>query len=380
MPSVNRLQLGKIMIVDDEPQNVSSYERLLKFEGFNNIASITDPAKAVDLYKEFKPDIVLLDLDMPYLNGLEVMAQLNKIETESYIPVLVITARQEDKCVIKALEAGARDYVMKPFNNVELLNRIKNILEVRMLHKDVQRQNEALEEKVQERTCELEDTRFEIIRRLGRASEYRDNETGLHIVRISTMCALLAKTALLDEKHQKLILNASPMHDVGKIGVPDSILLKPGKLNSEEWKIMKTHTVIGAELLAGHDSDLMKMAHVIALTHHEKWDGSGYPFGLKGKNIPIEGRICAICDVFDALTSERPYKKAWSIQDSLEEIYKSSGSHFDPYLVEQFRKVKDEITEIKLKHQEPGNNKVANDMSTPPFTAEERQASYNIQL
>jgi putative two-component system response regulator len=204
------------------------------------------------------------------------------------------------------------------------------MLEVRLLYKRQRWQAEHFEAMVRERTTELHETRLEIIRRLGRAGEYRDNETGMHIMRMSKGCQRLALAAGLDENQAALILQASPMHDVGKIGIPDRILLKPGRLEGEEWEIMKTHAEIGAKILEGHSSDIMELARSIALSHHEKWDGSGYPYGSKDVAIPIEGRIAAVCDVFDALTSERPYKKAWSVEDGMDFIKDNAGSHFDP--------------------------------------------------
>jgi putative two-component system response regulator len=197
------------------------------------------------------------------------------------------------------------------------------------------------------------ETRMEIIRRLGRAAEYRDNETGLHIIRMSKFSEILGRTAGMDADWCEMLLNASPMHDIGKIGIPDRILLKPGKFEPEEWEIMKTHAAIGAEILSGHHSDLMEMARVIAITHHEKWDGTGYPNGLKGEDIPLVGRIVALADVFDALTSERPYKKAWSVEDALGYLLENRGMHFDPNLVGVFEKVLPEILAVREQYAEP---------------------------
>lgn len=219
--------------------------------------------------------------------------------------------------------------------------------ELRRLHQAVRHQNRFLEEKVRERTKELQDSRLEVIHRLGRAAEYRDNDTGLHTIRMSRYAAALGRAAGMTEAECELLLHASPLHDVGKIAIPDRILLKPGKLDPDEWEVMKTHAAIGAELLAGSRSELMQMAETIALTHHEKWDGSGYPRGLKGEEIPLVGRICALCDVFDALTSERPYKKAWSVPEAMAEIERGSGTHFDPRLVELFKQILPEIMEIR---------------------------------
>jgi response regulator RpfG family c-di-GMP phosphodiesterase len=204
-------------------------------------------------------------------------------------------------------------------------------------------QNEILDLKVRERTRDLRETQLEVIRRLGRAAEFRDDDTGLHIYRMSRACVLLAKAAGLSERDCELLLEAAPMHDVGKIGIADEILLKPGRLEPEEFEIMKSHTTIGSELLSGSSSPVMQMAQVIALSHHEKWDGSGYPQGLKGEDIPLLARICCVCDVFDALISERPYKKAWTVAEAAAEIEKSAGTHFDPHLADLFGQLVPEI-------------------------------------
>jgi putative two-component system response regulator len=291
---------------------------------------------------------------MPHLDGYQVMEKLSGNIKGDYLPVLVLTAQIDMGTRLKALEAGAKDFVAKPFDKTEVLNRIANILEVRALYNERKQQNEILEAKVKERTLELqernkelEETRLEIIRRLGRAGEYRDNETGMHVIRMSKSCQCLALAVGLGEEHAEQILQASPMHDVGKIGIPDGILLKPGKLDPEEWEIMKTHAEIGADIMGDFDSSLMRMAGMIAFTHHEKYDGSGYPNGTKGSGIPIEGRIAAICDVFDALTSERPYKEAWTVERALDLINEESGKHFDPELVRLFNEILPDVLTIR---------------------------------
>jgi putative two-component system response regulator len=255
----------------------------------------------------------------------------------------VLTAELTDETRERALSNGAKDFVTKPFNRVEVLQRIYNMLEVRILHKRLKNQNQALEEKVRERTRQLEESRLDIIERLGQAAEYKDNETGEHIIRMSHSAYLLAKAAGYSEDEAVLIREAAPMHDIGKIGIPDYILLKPDRLDEEEWRIMQTHVTIGAKLLDNSDHPLIQKARTIALTHHEKWDGSGYPGGLKGEAIPLEGRICAIADVFDALTSERPYKQAWSVQAALNMLQEQSGKHFDPTLIGLFISIVDEV-------------------------------------
>lgn len=345
---------SSILVVDDKPENVSLLEMMLSFAGYTNVQSTTDPRDVKGLYEDNDFDIILLDIRMPHLNGFQVMAQLSEIVKGDYLPILVLTAQNDMETRLQALEAGARDFVSKPFHKTEVLNRIRNMLEVRALYKERMRQNEILEAKVNERTLELRDrneeleyTRLEIIRRLGRAGEYRDNETGMHVLRMSKSCHLMALAAGLGEDHAKLILHASPMHDVGKIGIPDGILLKPEKLDADEWETMKTHSEIGGDIIGDHDHDLMRVARIIALTHHEKWDGSGYPKGVSGEDIPIEGRIAAICDVFDALTSDRPYKKAWPVERAVDLIREESGKHFDPALVDLFNQLLPEILEIR---------------------------------
>lgn len=347
------LKTAKILIVDDQAPNVVLLEKILQAEGYDQIVTTTDSRQVAELYVRHHFDLVLLDLNMPYLTGFDVMQQLNELEPDSYVPVLVLTAQPDMKTRLRALESGARDFLTKPFDRLEVLSRIRNMLEVRMMHNQIRDQNRILEEKVQERTRELADTRFEIIRRLGRAAEYRDNETGLHIIRMSKYSQLLGRAAGMSEAESELLLNASPMHDIGKIGIPDSILLKPGKLDTDEWEVMKTHPVIGAEILSGHQSELMGMASQIALAHHEKWDGSGYPHGLKGEEIPLEARVVAVCDVFDALTTARPYKKAWPVEEAISYIHDNSGKHFDPELVNLCPAILPEILLIRARYAEP---------------------------
>ena len=345
---------SRILIVDDEEANVVLIEKILSLDGYNNFHSTTDSTQAIELYQQHQSQLMLLDLNMPDFDGFDVMQQLAAIESEEYFPaILVLTAQTDRDTRIRALNSGAKDYVHKPFDRVELLSRIRNQLEVKLLQETIQEQNAYLEEKVAERTQELQETRLEVIHRLGLAAEYRDNETGLHIIRMSKISAELARAAGLPETECELILNSSPMHDIGKLGIPDSVLLKPGKLDAKEWETMQTHTLIGAEILSGSNSELLEQAKLIAMTHHEKWDGSGYPKGLKGDQIPLVGRIVAIADVFDALTSERPYKKAWSVTAAKEYIKDMSGKQFDPALVDIFVSILPKIQEISERYREP---------------------------
>ena len=353
-----KIQNAKILIVDDKADNVRLLEMMLSFSGFKNVQSTTDSRDVHDLHQENDFDIILLDIRMPHLDGFQVMDQLAKSNLDGdYLSILVLTAQNDMDTRLKALQSGARDFVTKPFDKAEVLNRISNLLEVRLLYKERQLQNEILENKVKERTIELQrrnqeldKTRLEVIRRLGRAGEYRDNETGMHVVRMSKSSQVLALAAGLGEERSGMILNASPMHDVGKIGIPDGILLKPGKFEPHEWEIMKDHVEIGVDIIGDDESSLMKMARIIALTHHEKWNGTGYPNGTKGEDIPIEGRVCAICDVFDALTSARPYKEGWPVEDAVKFINDEAGKHFDPDLVVLFNECLPEILEIREKY------------------------------
>ncbi|MDH5217635.1 MAG: response regulator, partial [Gammaproteobacteria bacterium] len=267
------IKSASILVVDDQPANVKLLQKSLELDGYRDISVTTIPAEGVEMFREKRHDLVLLDLNMPEIDGFKVMEIMREIidEDEDFLPVIVLTAQTDRDSRLRALELGARDYLTKPFDRIELGTRIRNMLEVRLMHKQIRDQNRLLEEKVKERTQEIEATRLEIITRLGRAAEYRDNETGLHIIRMSKISGVLAKAAKLNDKECELILNASPMHDVGKIGISDNILLKPGKFEPEEWEIMKTHSEIGGEILSGNDSDLLCMARIIALTHHEKW-------------------------------------------------------------------------------------------------------------
>ena len=350
--SIEPVKAG-ILIVDDELANVLLLQKILASRGYQNVVATQDPTQALPLYQEHNCDLILLDLNMPELDGYGVLDQLNNLAGKALPPILILTAQHTQSFRQRALDNGAIDYVTKPFNAEELLSRVHNLLQVQMAHKYMHHQNEILEQKVRERTQVIHDTRLQVVRRLGRAAEYRDEETGLHIIRMSKMAMVIAEAAGLDEEQCDLLLNAAPMHDIGKIGIPDHILLKPGKFEAEEWRIMQTHAQIGADILSGDDSELMKMAYEIALTHHEKWNGKGYPNGLKAEEIPLVGRITALADVFDALTSKRPYKEAWPVEKAVDLIKEESGEHFDPELVALFLQELAKIIEIKVKYAEP---------------------------
>ncbi|MCC7413795.1 MAG: response regulator [Gammaproteobacteria bacterium] len=344
------LRRALILVVDDEPANVKLVQRMLASDSYANVIATTVPEQALELVRARPVDLVILDLNMPRLDGFAVMEELCARGAATAPPILMLTAQHAREPRVQALRNGARDYVTKPFDREELLARVRNLLEVQLFHKSARLRNDVLAEKVRERTEELYQTRLEIVHRLGRAAEYRDNETGLHIIRMSEISAVIAATSGMSAGECDLIMNASPMHDLGKIGIPDRILLKPGALDAAEWAVMQTHTGIGASILAGAGHELLHQASVIALCHHERWDGSGYPDALCGEAIPLVARIVAIADVFDALTSERPYKRAWSVDESLGYVRDNAGRHFDPTLVAHFLARFDDIVAISRRY------------------------------
>ncbi|MBE0510602.1 MAG: response regulator [Chromatiales bacterium] len=344
---------ARILIIDDEPANLKLLDRILASQGYQQRVLIQDPREVLSNYQQHRPDLILLDINMPHLDGYQVMAQLTGLNDPLLPPIVILTAQHSKDYLLRALAGGARDFVSKPFDRNELLMRVRNLLDAQLAHRILHNQKDVLEEMVRARTEELHHTRLQVVQRLGKAAEYRDEETGNHILRMSHICALLAWEIGWDDAQCDLILNASPMHDIGKIGIPDAVLQKPGKLEPHEWAIMKTHAAIGAKLLDGDDSDLMRMAREIAISHHEKWDGSGYPHGLSGEAIPMAGRIAALADVFDALTSVRPYKKAWTIDAAVDLIKENSGKHFDPELVEVFLAQLPNIVAIREAFSEP---------------------------
>ncbi|MSQ60141.1 MAG: response regulator [Betaproteobacteria bacterium] len=344
---------GKILVVDDQPANLLLAKRILNAEGFQYVTTLSDPRQVEEEYRRERFDLVLLDLNMPHLDGFEVMERLRAIEQDNYLPILVLTALDDSETRLRALRSGAKDFLSKPFDRTELITRVCNMLEVRLLHEQVRDQNKILEEKVRERTRELHESRLDIVRRLGRAVEYRDNETGLHILRMSQYAAIVARAAGMTESYCETLLNAAPMHDIGKIGIPDAILTKKGSLDEQEWEIMKTHTIMGASILAGGKSELLEMARQVALSHHECWDGRGYPRGIANVAIPFSARVVTLTDVFDALTTVRPYKAAWSVEDALAYLREHSGKRFDPALVELFLQNLPAILEVFHRHPEP---------------------------
>jgi putative two-component system response regulator len=343
MPQVP--QTAKILIVDDQEANILLLRRLLQeLGGYDHIASTTNPRETFTLLTDFEPDIILLDLAMPELDGFGVMEQLNMIlPKESFLPIIVLTADISPNTKQRALQAGARDFLTKPFDSTEALLRIRNLLETRSLHLKLEarvlERTRALEEAHTElfnRSKEVEAAQLEVLERLGACAEFRDDATGQHTQRVGHLATQVARALGLTDSQIELIAKAAPLHDVGKIGISDAILLKPDRLDEAERNQVKRHTTIGANILRNGRSLLIQMAEEIALTHHERFDGQGYPNGLAGENIPISGRIVAIVDVYDALTHERPYKHAWSHEEAMLEIKRQSGTGFDPNVVNAF--------------------------------------------
>lgn len=333
---------ARILVVDDEPANVSLLERLLERSGYNNVESTTDPRRVAPLCAESLPDLILLDLMMPHMDGYEVMELLEtSISNGTYLPILVLTADTTQEAKQRALSMGAKDFLNKPFDFPEVMLRIKNLLETRFLHVRLQNHNDLLEERVRERTRNLEEARLEILERLARAAEYRDDDTGKHTQRVGVNSALIASELGLSGEQVELIRRAAPLHDVGKIGIPDGVLLKPGRLTEEEFEEMKAHTTIGAGILSGSQVPLLTLAEEIALTHHERWEGGGYPRSLAGEDIPLPGRIVAVADVFDALTHDRPYKQAWPVEEAVAELERQKGRQFAPDVVDAFFAVRE---------------------------------------
>ena len=336
-------RLPRILVVDDEPINIEVLQRIFDPE-FAELAATTDPRTALDLFRTFAPDVVLLDLRMPHLDGLEVLKMLiQETPADVYLPIVVLTSDSSGEAKRRALSGGAKDFLTKPLSPSEVRLRVLNLLETRFLHLELSEHNRLLETRVIERTRalvrrteELEDARLEILQRLARAAEFRDDDTGQHTQRVGQLAARLATEIGRPEDEIELIRRAAPLHDVGKIGVPDRVLLKQGRLNPDEFGLMKRHTLIGGAILSGSTVPLLALGCEIAVSHHERWDGAGYPSGSSGVSIPLAGRIVAVADVFDALTHGRPYKPAWSVTEATAEIARERGRQFDPDVVDAF--------------------------------------------
>jgi putative two-component system response regulator len=332
-----------LLIVDDSIEVIDILGEILR--PTYRVKFATNGGDALALARKAPPDLILLDVMMPDKNGHEVCQLLKADLRTRDIPVIFITASGDVEDEKRGLELGAVDYLHKPLNPALVLQRVR-------IHLELHNQNLSLEAKVRERTRQLDETRIEIVRRLSIAGEYRDNETGLHIIRVSHIVRLLTVATVAPERQVELLFQAAPLHDLGKIGIPDRILLKPGKLDPDELEIMKSHTLVGAQIIGKHESPLLQMARSIALSHHEKWDGTGYLYALVGESIPLEGRLTAIADVYDALTHKRPYKEAWTQEEAFDFIQNEAGRHFDPRLVQLFMELRPQILEIAATYQD----------------------------
>ncbi len=338
-----------ILVVDDTPDTIDLLNKILRDNYLVKIA--TNGEKTIKLaYSHPQPDLILLDIMMPETDGYEVCEVLKSDPGTSHIPIIFVTAKTATEDEKKGFELGAEDYISKPLSPPIVLARIKT-------HLALYDQNRELNFKLREATREINETRLDIIQKMGRAVEYKDNISGLHVIRMSHYSKILADALDISEEWSELIFNAAPMHDVGKIGIADRILSKPGKLDNKEWHEMQRHAVYGANIIGKHKSEILKMAYDIAIGHHEKWDGTGYPYWLKGDNIPLSARIVSIADVFDALTSDRPYKEAWSVDKAIELLEKESGTHFDPKLVSLFIQNLPKILLAKEKYSEASVSK-----------------------
>ncbi len=364
----------KIMIVDDEPINAKVVRKFLASAGYEQFILCHDAVQSIPTIASEKPDLLLLDIEMPRLNGLDVLDMIRADHQYDNLPIIILTASEDRETKTRALNSGATDFLRKPVDPTELIPRVKNTLTVKAYQDRLGSYAKDLEREVRRRTIELEESRLEIIHCLARAAEYRDNETGHHIVRVGLYAGVIARHLGLDPDHVALIQQAAPLHDVGKIGIPDAILLKPGKLEPEEFEFMQKHcgfgkrvfdrmsndefrtladhTALGAKIMGDCRSPILRLAMTIALTHHERWDGSGYPLGLSGEDIPLEGRITAVADVFDALSSKRPYKPAFPLEKCLAILEDGRGSHFDPRVLDAFMAGREEVVAIQIEYSD----------------------------
>ncbi|CAH1387234.1 HD-GYP domain-containing protein [Candidatus Nitrotoga sp. M5] len=347
---MNSAHKNSLLVVDDTPDNIRVLCDILDAEYAIKIANSGE--LALEIVAQQPPDLILLDVMMPGMSGHDVCRQLKKNENTQHIPIIFITAHGDVENEALGFELGAADYITKPVNLSVVRARVRT-------HLALANQHFHLEQLVAERTSELkksnlqlEQSHLVILQQLGRAADYRDNETGKHVVRVGSFSKLLGLASGLSKPQSELLMYAAMMHDIGKIGIPDHILLKPGKLTVDEFEIMKRHPLIGAEIIGDHDAEVMQMAKQISLGHHEKWNGKGYPYGLSGESIPLVGRIVAIADVFDALTSVRPYKRAWSVDSALDLLRKEAGQHFDPNLIKLFLSMETEMRHIVITYSD----------------------------
>jgi putative two-component system response regulator len=341
-----------VVIVDDTQINVTLMEALIKrIEGCTPVC-FTDSAKGLQWCIDNDPDLVIVDYMMPAPDGIEFIRRLRGVPARRELPILMVTADHEKEVRYRALETGATDFLTKPVDRIEFTSRAKNMLAIRRSHVLLADRAAHLADEVRAATRAIHARERETIFRLARAAEFRDPETGAHILRMANYSRIIAARLGWSAEDQDMLLQAAPMHDVGKLGTPDHILLKPGRLTPEEFEIMKNHATIGWEILKDSTSPILEMAAEIALTHHEKFDGSGYPNGTVGQDIPVSGRIVAVADVFDALTSDRPYKKAWEVERAIEFLEQGRGMHFDPVCVDAFLDAQDEAMAVRDLYQD----------------------------
>jgi len=371
-PNLGLLLSSKIMIVDDEELNIEVVKEYLKIDGYENLVSTNDARQAVAAIYHEKPDLVLLDLNMPQVSGLDILQELRSDQQLSGMPVIVLTANTDCETKIRALKLGATDFLYKPIHDGELLARLRNILMAKAHQDHMRNYSDQLETAVSQRTAELEASRQEVIHCLARAAEFRDDDTGFHVIRVGRYARLIGEQLGMSEQRLDDLEQAAKLHDIGKIGIPDAILLKPGSLTPEEYEVMqrhcnygkkiigkksqdetvllKTHTELGAKILEVGCSPILELATKIAITHHEHWDGSGYPLGLAGEDIPLEGRITAVADVFDALSSKRPYKQAFPLEKCFSIMREGQGSQFDPQILDAFFAQQKRVVEVQIEY------------------------------
>ena len=362
------------MVVDDEPTNVKIVRRLLELEGFSQFVTTTDGRKAMTLIRDEQPDCVLLDLMMPFVTGLDVLDEMRHDPATAHIPTIILTAVTDHKVRCEALQRGATDFLNKPVDPAELAPRVVNVLAAKAYQNQLVQYSHSLEAAVRERTRLLEQAYREIGLVLARAAEYRDNDTGLHVVRVGRYARIIGEELGIVGDDADLLERAAQLHDVGKIGIPDSILLKPGRLTEEEFDLMKRHCAFGDRILQPYSGDepqleigepplsassggatpLLVLAHRIAMSHHEHWDGSGYPLGLQGEATPLEGRITAVADVFDALSSKRCYKDSFPVDECFDTMAEKRGTHFDPRVLDAFLRRRDDVVDVLMRYADEG--------------------------
>lgn len=341
-----------VLIVDDTEINLILFSALVKKLDDCEAHVFADSRQALAWTRDNVPDLIIVDYMMPELDGLEFIRLVREMAGRKLVPILMITANDQKPIRYRALDLGANDFLTKPIDKVEFLARTRNMLSLNQARKHMADHASWLAGEVRKATKEIMARERETVFRMSKAAEYRDPETGAHILRMAHFSMLIARELGLSAEDQQLLLEAAPMHDIGKVGIPDKILLKPARLNEQEFEVMKQHAIFGYELLSGSSSKLLQAGADIARGHHEKFDGSGYPYGLKGEEIPIFSRIVAVADVFDALTSERPYKKAWEVPVAVDFLKKGRGTHFDPACVDAFLRAWDEVEQVRSKYRE----------------------------